>query len=159
MNSLFIILAIVLVIFVCFTVKNQIREQYLQNDPILKGLVEKFKIFFNEYMEEWPRPLEMLNNRDIMNEILIYRGDKSYTINKKHVYICLKNEKGEYYDENMLTYVLAHEIAHTLCDEVGHTDKFHEIFENLLVHMTTAGLYNPSIPLQPDYCVHGDDEL
>ena len=94
-----------------------------------------------------------------MNEISLYRGNKSYTINKEKVYLCLKDEKGEYFSDNMLLYVLGHEISHSLCPEIGHTEKFHQIFEALLVKLTEAGLYNPSIPIIQDYCMDGDPQM
>ena len=52
----------------------------------------------------------------------------------------------------MLIYVALHEVAHVLCDEVGHTQKFHSIFEDLLKKATEMGIYNPSIPLIQNYC-------
>jgi hypothetical protein len=153
-----ILLALFLLIFVCIGIRNQISEHYLQDDPVLKKLREKFEQFFSQE-RYWSAPLEMLNERDVMNEITMYRGDMSYTINKEKVYICLKNEDGEYYNENMLIYVLAHEISHVLCDEIGHTDKFHRIFDTLLDKMSEDGLYNPAIPIEMEYCATGDPEV
>ena len=45
--------------------------------------------------------------------------------------MCLKDKNGKYYDDNMLNYVALHELAHVLCDEIGHTDKFYAIFDEL----------------------------
>ena len=39
----------------------------------------------------------------------------------------MKDPQGQYYSENMLIYVLAHEYAHCLAKSIGHTDEFHEI--------------------------------
>jgi hypothetical protein len=47
----------------------------------------------------------------------------------------------------MLTYVGLHELAHVLCDEVGHTAKFYQIFDELLDKAHQMGLYDPSIPI------------
>jgi hypothetical protein len=79
-------------------------------------------------------------------------SNKSFTINKKHVYICAKDENGQYYDDNMLTYVILHELAHVLCDEVGHTEKYKQIFRSLLERAHKAGLYDPSNPPIDNYC-------
>lgn len=84
--------------------------------------------------------------------IELYEGNKSYTLNKKHVYICLKDENGRYYNRNMLVYVVLHELAHTLSHDVGHTKTFFENFQNLLERATKAGIYNPSIPPLKKYC-------
>jgi len=66
----------------------------------------------------------------------------------------LRDENNEYYNENMLIYVTLHEVAHAICDEIGHTQKFHEIFESLLDRAYNMGIYNPSIPIIQDYCQH-----
>jgi len=84
----------------------------------------------------------------------LYQGDKTYTINKKKVYVCLKDEHGRYYNRNMLVYAICHEYAHVLCDEIGHTDKFFRIFEQLLKKATEQGLYDPNIPPLQEYCGH-----
>ena len=137
--------------------KNK-QEYFLQSDPILNNILEKFKEFYNKD-RDWKEPLTKLNEIDMMKDISYYRGDKSYTINKEKVYICLKDDNGNYYDENMLIYVIAHEMAHCICDEIGHTDKFHYIFEELLKLLTQEGYYNPSIPVIRNYCEHGDHEV
>jgi hypothetical protein len=85
-------------------------------------------------------------------DIPIKKGEKSYTINKRKIYLCLEDENGDYYDENMLTYVLLHEFAHVLCDEQHHTDKFYRIFDDLLDRATHAGVYDPNKPIITDYC-------
>jgi len=90
----------------------------------------------------------------------IVEGDSSYTINKKKIYLCLKDKKnGNLYDKNMLTYVLLHEMAHVLNtgnpdpeQDIGHTDAFHRVFDKLLNRAEMLGLYDPSLPLVKDYC-------
>ena len=99
----------------------------------------------------------MLNHRNIPKEVNLYKGKKSYTLNKHKIHLCLKDPQGQYYSENMLIYVLAHEYAHCLATSIGHTDEFHEIFEALLVEMTDSGYYDPSQEIIMDYCQHGDD--
>jgi len=84
----------------------------------------------------------------------LYEGNKSYTLNKKRVYICLKDPHGRYYNRNMLVFVTLHEYSHILCDEIGHTDKFFKIFHQLLEEASKRGLYDPSIPPLKNYCGH-----
>ena len=81
-----------------------------------------------------------------------YADDKSYTINKKRIYLCLKDLQGVYYDENMLMYVALHELAHCLCEEVGHTQRFHEIFSVLLHRAHDVGVYDRFVSPIPQYC-------
>lgn len=75
---------------------------------------------------------------------------KSFTINKKETFICLKDKKGEYYPRNHLMYVAIHELAHAICPSIGHTQEWSRIFEDLLIKAEKLGIYDPKIP-QPDY--------
>lgn len=85
-------------------------------------------------------------------KIPMFEGDKSYTLDKKEIFLCLRDEYNNYYDENFLTYVALHEYAHVLCDEIGHTNKFHNIFKQLLNEAIDEGLYDPSKPIINNYC-------
>lgn len=116
----------------------QIKEHHLQDDP---------KLF---QLKEMLTPIH-----PIIKDLKIYKGDKSYTLNKEKIYLCLKDENGDYYSNNMLIYVLLHELAHVLNkDDIGHTEKFHQIFEELLDKAHIMGLYNASIPPIQNYCAH-----
>lgn len=103
-------------------------------------------------LDQLQRDLAVLHPKFARTQL--YVGDKSYTINKKKVYICLKDQHDRYYNRNMLVYVILHEYAHILCDEIGHTPKFFDIFDKVLAKATEKGLYNPSIPLVKEYCGH-----
>jgi hypothetical protein len=157
-KSISFFLAGLLIFIVGCIIYNQIHENYMNHDPKLKDLREILEDFF-ESKTNWKEPLKILNEKNIMKNIKLYRGEKSYTINKKKVYICLKDENGYYYDDNTLIYVIAHEISHAICDEIGHTEKFHGIFEALLVNMEEQGIYNSKIPIKQDYCNNGDSEI
>lgn len=126
-----IILAIVLVL-----VATQIKDHYTDDDdPMLMQIKQKIATFE-------PR----------VNDAVFHRGDKSYTINKKHVYMCLKDEVDQYYDENMLMYVALHELAHVFCSDVQHTPQFKKIFAHLLQRAHAAGVYDPNKALVENYC-------
>ncbi|QNH08546.1 136R [Invertebrate iridescent virus Kaz2018] len=99
--------------------------------------------------------LSMLNNRNLMAEIKLQEGPKSFTINKKQIFLCIKDKKSgdaNYYDYNSLIFVTLHEIAHVLCDELGHTQKFQHIFKELLDHASSLGLYDETKPFVKNYC-------
>jgi len=113
----------------------RIKEKYEEDDDVLVSLRKKLQDVFPE-----------------INNVILLRGKKSYTINKKRIYMCLKDESGKYYGENMLVYVLLHELAHVKCDEIGHTEKFHKIFNDLLDIAIKHDIYNPKIPIIKDYC-------
>lgn len=111
------------------------KEKYQQSDPILHEIREN---------------LTLLSPR--VHELKFYADSKSYTLNKQKVYLCLKDEDDKYYPMNMLMYVAIHELAHVLCDEIGHTAKFQRIFAQLLSQASELGIYDPSVPVLRNYC-------
>ena len=129
------ILIIFILICIVYRQFRKIKEGMSSNDPILRRLKQKL-------VAVHPK----------VNDLTFFEDKESYTINKKDVYLCLRDENNEYYNENMLIYVTLHEVAHAICDEIGHTQKFHEIFESLLDKAYNMGIYNPSIPIIQDYC-------
>lgn len=137
-NWIPIILSAVLVIVLAWIVKRQVREHMEQDDPMLRRLKDV---------------LEPVH--PVIKTLKLYKGDKSYTINKDKIYLCLKDKDGEYYPLNMLSYVLLHEIAHLLnTKDIGHTEEFHRIFDELLIQAAEIGAFNPSIPIIQDYSQH-----
>ncbi len=124
-------LSIILILYVVL----RIKEKYEESDPMLLDLKATLQPVFPD-----------------LDNVILLRGKKSYTINKKRIHMCLKDENGNYYDKNMLTYVLLHELAHVRCDEIGHTEKFHHIFEQMLSVAEKNGVYNSNIPTIKDYC-------
>jgi len=90
---------------------------------------------------------------EVVDQLRFFEGDKSYTLDKKYVFLCKRDKKtGQQYHNNQLVLVLIHEISHALCDEVGHTPKFDAIFEDLLNKATLAGVYDDTIPHVEGYC-------
>ena len=138
MNYLIIISISIIVFFlIIWLIFHQAREYYLQKDDML---------------HELKRIISPVHKKIL--DVKLYEGSKSYTINKEKIYLCLKDENGHYYNKNMLIYVTLHELAHVLNDDIGHTDSFHEKFEELLDKATELGIYNPSIPVIDNYCMY-----
>ena len=137
-SALVILIALFSVIAIGFLVNNSINEQYLQSDPMLITLKETIKDIHPE-----------------AGNIKLYKGTKSYTLNKDKIFICLKDENDEYYPMNMLIYVLLHELSHKINkDDIGHTEKFHIIFQDLIEKAHNMGIYDSSIPPIKNYCSH-----
>lgn len=87
-----------------------------------------------------------------LTQVQVFSGNKSFTIDKKEIFLCLRDENGNYYDDNMLTYVLLHELSHVMCDEIGHTKKFFDIFDQVLAYAESKGVYDSSQPIVKNYC-------
>jgi hypothetical protein len=130
-----VILVSIFIACLCYRIREDFKQE--SNDPMLLRVKEKLKYMYPE-----------------LHKLEFYESNKSYTTNKQKVHLCLKDKNGSYYSENMLTYVALHELAHVMCDEVGHTHKFYAIFQQLLDKAHSIGIYDPSIPIVRDYCEH-----
>lgn len=137
MNALdFISIVLILVFLFCFVKSRFIKKTY--DDP----LIERIKF-------------DLLLVHPKAKELNYFASDESLTENKKDMYLCLKDEKGQYYPYNMLMYVALHELAHAVSKSVddAHTgDEFNRNFDMLLDRATQLGLYNPNEPLLNNYC-------
>ena len=111
------------------------QTQILQNDPEILRLKNKLLPFFPE----------------IKNTVVL-KSDQSYTIEKYKIHLCIEDETGKVYDDNMLIYVFLHELAHCINGEVGHGDKFEAIFQTLLYRAEKYKLYDPKKPRIKNYC-------
>lgn len=134
---LIVIILSLLLLLTFSVVFYSINEKFKQNDPMILKI------------KKLCEPL----HPDVKN-IPMYKSNKSYTINKKKIYLCLTDKNNEYYPLNQLVYVFIHELAHYLNkDDVGHTEKFYEIFQELLEKANDLGIYNASIPPIDNYCM------
>jgi predicted metal-dependent hydrolase len=69
----------------------------------------------------------------------------SYSVNKgEKIVFCLRmrDEKNNLVDENTLTYVAVHELAHVATKEIGHVPVFWENFKWMLSVAKDKGIYN-----------------
>ena len=142
MSFLFSIIGVITILYVFYRILMEIRDNYenKNEDPYTLVLVEKI------------RQIDPMVDA-IIDNLRFFEGDKSYTIDKKYVFLCKRDKKtGEQYHNNQLILVLLHEISHALCDEVGHTPKFDAIFEDLLEKAKCASIYDDSIPHVDGYC-------
>jgi hypothetical protein len=134
-KTLWIVLILVIVVGGLWVFQNN-QETILKNDPVVVRLKNKLIPFFPE----------------ILNTVVL-KGNKSYTLRKYKIHLCTEDENGNLYNDNMMTYVFLHELAHCLnVNELGHGKNFHLIFEDLLNRAKKFGLYDPSIPRIQNYC-------
>lgn len=145
-----LLLFLSVVVFTSFSMSRQITDYYTQDDPILLHIIQQVKPLFTD--TQYDGLLSVVNQTNLIDTIKFYKGDKSFTINKQDVFICLTDEDNVYYNNNMLIYVLLHELSHVICDEIGHTPKFHKIFDELLIKAIDKDIYDPNIPMTENYC-------
>jgi predicted metal-dependent hydrolase len=129
------ILIILFVVFMTawYLIKTN-YEHYLENEPTVMRLRNKLSPIFPE-----------------LKFVKMMKGNSSYTINKQKIYLCTE-ANGEVYDDNMLTYVTLHELAHTMCPEIGHGEQFQSIFQTLLGRAERHKLFDPRKPRIEKYC-------
>ena len=156
-NCLSIFVALILIGVIIWLIVVQVREHHLQNDPMLDKLRTDITPIFTQD-NYYTGALSKLNDENPLNRVQLYRGNKSYTINKEKVYLCLYDKEGNYYPDMQLRYVLLHEMGHVITDSIGHTQEFHEKFEALLAKAIELGIYDPSFRVISDYCNHGKEE-
>ena len=97
---------------VTWAVVSQVTDHYAMSDPKLYQLRNHLK-----------------DLHPVIHDVSLRGANKSYTINKDRVHLCLYDENDKYYDDNMLTYVLIHELAHCISSSIGHTEQFHDSFD------------------------------
>ena len=92
---------------------------------------------------------------DVTKKLNIQASNKSFTEDKRDMYLCLKDEKGNYYPDNMLNYVAIHELAHAKSKTVdtSHSgEEFRENFERYLQVAENKGIFDPKKGLVDKYC-------
>ena len=84
---------------------------------------------------------------DSLSENLEKKSLQAYSINKgEEICLCLREPENELIiidDMNTLMFVLVHELAHLMTDDIGHTNKFWNNMAYLLKKSSEINLYNP----------------
>lgn len=136
----------------------------LENDKIiiliLLCIVGYFLILHNR-VETYSDPLIDRIRLDLLRvdpraSLFTYSAaNESFTEDKKHIFLCLKDEHGAYYPYNMLMYVALHELAHAISgvmDPRHVSREFRDNFEMLLRRAKELKLWDPEQPLITTYC-------
>lgn len=147
-------LLIIVIAVLLYLIFRRIEGYNQELDPKLYELKAILEPMFDPTIQR-TGTLACMNGRVIMDELSLFKGNKSYTFNKEDIYLCLRDKQGQYYPNNVLIYVLLHELAHALnLVDTGHTETFNVIFAALLVEAEMRGIYDSSIPMIEDYCGH-----
>lgn len=130
---MYVIVIFILFVAIWYILRNMYDDK-MEKDPTIVRLKAKLVKTFPE-----------------LANIKLMRGTESATINKYRVYLCT-DYAGVKYDDNMLTYVLIHELAHVLTPEIGHGTQFFKKFNELLTRAANAGVYSPNMKRPNNYC-------
>ena len=77
-----------------------------------------------------------------INETRIDSNDTSYTVNKgEQIVLCIRSKNGIFFDINEIIYIFIHELAHIICNEIGHTEKFYNINRFLIREASRLNIY------------------
>lgn len=139
--SISFIVSTIFIVLLIYRIVTEIRDNYENEpeDPFVLSLIQEIRQISPEV-------------DDVVKRLKFFKGRKSYTINKKNVYLCKNDENGMLYGKNQLVLVLIHEISHALCSEIGHTPSFYKIMDNLLIKAEKHKLYDPAIQHVENYC-------
>jgi hypothetical protein len=134
--------------------KKRSRRSLQGSQSIMKDICnDLIELFHLRKPDKFIGPLEPLNDMKVLKNLVMVEHDESFTINKKVIHLCTKDpQTGKYYNKNTLLYVVLHELAHVLCCDIGHTDKFVIINSALLEHAIKHGFYDPTQPFVKNYC-------
>jgi hypothetical protein len=150
-QPLFIFVLLVCAFLIAWYSSRCIIEGFAKKEPKLQELKKKIAPIF-EGDQRFEGVLDQLNYRNILSEIEFYGSNKSYTLNKTKVHICMKDSDGEYYPDSTLIYVILHEVAHCINPTIGHDESFQMTFNELLKIAERKGIYDPNVSIVQNYC-------
>lgn len=135
-----IIYVVAFTLLVLYFVYTKIQEGYLSKDPTIQRLIKKLSPTFPE-----------------LRRVKVMRSSStSYTLNKYRVYLCVRSQvTRKTFSDNILTYVLLHELAHALNETYGHGSTYQSIFRSLLNRAIRANLYKHEY-IPSNYCNNPD---
>ena len=79
-------------------------------------------------------------------------NDETYIREKINAFLCTRNGEGIPYDDNIMTYVILHELAHGMQTKFGHGQEWMATFYSLLDRAIASDLLNPSLLTPQQYC-------
>lgn len=136
---------IIIVIILVFKLHSYYVMYKNEQNEIIQRVKKDLNIIYLSYYEE-----KGLSPPILLDDLIIYEGDQSYTFNKKKIYLCL-NDGENSYDYDMVMFVAIHELAHVICKDIGHTDEFWRINDELLEIAKSKGVYRGS-KITRGYC-------
>lgn len=137
----FILLAAICCVALAIAADHHRRVAANRNDPTVRRMASTLAPHFPE-----------------LRSVDVRRGAWAETIDKSQMNVCVADpSSGQTFDDNTLVQVMLHELAHVKIPESDnkHEENFVRVYVSLLERAKRAGLYDPSIPLDPRYPVKG----
>jgi len=127
------------------------RKQKKIRRRILRNVVEKLQNVINH--DEFEKMFPNLDYSIFQGLTFDESFKGSFTVDKTNVNLCLKNPvSGMIYDQNSITFVALHELAHVINPLYGHGREFQKIFKNVLKVADKIGVWDSQIPFTKQYC-------
>jgi len=126
-----------------FTFKaNPNDKEYLEKKMLFKLQAHLINVMTNVDKESFKRYIKNIKNDETLalRNFNLKKGNKSFTVDKEHITLCMYDENGELYPEDILLYVALHEAAHLCNENNGHTPEFDDTFDLLLSVAKKLGL-------------------
>jgi hypothetical protein len=132
-----------------YCVRERLKLQLVAD--LLARVTGKMKKLVKHMHESYPdRPnaqrLKKKFDPKVVNETLPTSEYTAYSENKgEKLAFCVTKQKegGNLIDENTLTFVAIHELAHVASKKIGHGDEFWSNFKFLLKNAKQIGIYEP----------------
>jgi hypothetical protein len=128
------------------------RNEVMAAADLLASVTKKCNKLVDYVYDKYPNKDNVLRLRHGFNpkkimETLPTSEHTAYSENKgEKIAFCLnkkKKENNDLIDENTLTFVAIHELAHVATKSIGHKSEFWENFKFLLEEAKVAGIYFP----------------
>jgi len=128
--------------------ENMKNEEQAVN--FLAKIDKRISHFVNHLQRKHPndkriKRFHKLKNRKIIEPELI-KDTSSYTINKGEILafcVRLKSDHTKFHDEDILDFVIIHELAHVISKSIGHTQEWLSNFKFLLHSLAESNIYIP----------------
>ncbi len=109
-------------------------KEYLEKKMLFKLQAHLINIMTNVEPELFKKYIKGVKPEETlaMRNFDIKKGNKSFTVDKEHITLCMYDENGNMYPEDILSYVIIHEAAHLCNTSSGHDASFDDTFDLLL---------------------------
>lgn len=139
---LIVLALILLILFFIYVIRRSCNNINTENYQVARD--EDSTKMFDQLMVDlkkiYPHDLSKINIKGLVSCI----PEDSYTENKKHVSICLRNKNGNFYPYSKLLKIGIHELAHVISkqhDPEHKTPEFINNYSSLMNKAREVGLY------------------